>query len=80
MSNTCTSVFPNTHVWEQQQWNKTKKQAKNVWREAWVWKEVKHAQKKKKSQQLKLSLSKYNNDKHNLLVFYKRWKNMIKYN
>ena len=32
---------------------------------------------KKKSRQPKLSLSKYINDKHNLLVFYQRWK---KYN
>ena len=26
MGNSCTSVFPNTRAWEQQEWNKTKKQ------------------------------------------------------
>ena len=38
--NLCTSVFPNTYAWEQQEWNKIQKQLKKVRREAWVWKEV----------------------------------------
>ena len=33
----CTSIFPNTHTWEQQKQNKIKKQIKKVRREAWVW-------------------------------------------
>ena len=44
--NSCTSVFPNTHAWEQQEWNKIMKQTKKV-REAWVWKKGKRARKKK---------------------------------
>ena len=36
--------FPNTHAWEQQERNKTKRQLKIVRREAWVWKEAKRAQ------------------------------------
>ena len=39
------SIFPNTLAWEQQEWNKIKKQTKKVRREAWVWKEVKQARK-----------------------------------
>ena len=49
--------FPNTRAWEQQEWNKIKKQKQQEWnkikkqkkviREAWVWKEVKRARKKK---------------------------------
>ena len=30
MRNSCTSVFSNTRAWEQQEWNKTKKQKKKV--------------------------------------------------
>ena len=30
MGNSCTSVFPNTHEWEQQEQNKTKRQTKMV--------------------------------------------------
>ena len=41
MKNSCTSVFPNTRAWEQQERNKTKKQTKKARREAWVWKEAK---------------------------------------
>ena len=33
MGNSCTSVFPNTRAWEQQERNKIKKQAKEVRRE-----------------------------------------------
>ena len=46
MRNSCTSVFPNTWAWEQQEWNKIQKQMKKVGREAWVIKEVKRARKK----------------------------------
>ena len=46
MWNLCTSVFKNTHAWEQQEWNKTKKQNKKARGEEWVFKEVKGAQKK----------------------------------
>ena len=28
MMNSCTSVFPNTCAWEQQEWNKTEKDKK----------------------------------------------------
>ena len=41
------SVFQNTLAWEQQEWNKTKKQKNSVRSEAWVWKQVKWARKKK---------------------------------
>ena len=37
MGNSCTSIFPDTRLWEQQEWNKIKKQTKKVRREAWVW-------------------------------------------
>ena len=37
MGNPCTIVFPNTREWEQQEWNKTKRQTKKVRREAWVY-------------------------------------------
>ena len=47
MGNSCTSVFPNTRAWEQQDWNKTVKQRKKVRREEWVWKEVQRTRKKK---------------------------------
>ena len=30
MGNSCTSVFPNTRAWEQQEWNKIEKQTKTV--------------------------------------------------
>ena len=43
MGNLCTSVFPNTHAWEQHERNNTKTQTKKVRREAWVWKEAKRA-------------------------------------
>ena len=43
MGNSCTSVFPNTRAWEEQERNKTKKQTKMVRRETWVWKEAKRA-------------------------------------
>ena len=49
LRNSCTSVSPNGCTWEQQEWNKTKKQMKKVRRGAWVWKEAKHAWKKKES-------------------------------
>ena len=39
--------FPNTRAWELQEWNKIKKQTKNVRRDAWVWKEAKRERKKK---------------------------------
>ena len=69
------SVYQNTSSGEQQYiWNKIKKKTKEVRREAWVWKEANRAQKKKKSQRPKLSLSNYTNNKHNLFVFYKRLK------
>ena len=45
--NSYTSVFPNTRAWEQQDWNKIKKQTKKVRIEAWVWKEAMRARKKK---------------------------------
>ena len=45
MGNSCTSVFQNTHAWEQQEWNKRKKRTKTVSREAWVWKAAKRARK-----------------------------------
>ena len=43
----CKSVFPDTHAWEQQERNKTKKQTKMARREARVWKEVHKAGTKK---------------------------------
>ena len=42
---------------KQQEWNKTKKQTKKVRREAWVQTPI-------------TTLSKYNNNKHNMVVFY----------
>ena len=41
--NSCTSVFPNTHAWEQQEWNKTMRQRKTHRREAWVRKKAQRA-------------------------------------
>ena len=46
MGNSCTSVFPNTRAWEQQERNKTKIHTKKVRREACVWKEKNRARKK----------------------------------
>ena len=53
MWNVYTSAFPNTSEWEQQEWNKTKKQNKKV-REEWVLKEIKQAQKKNPTEKLQL--------------------------
>ena len=50
MGNLCTSVFPNTYAWEQQELNKMKKRTKKVRREAIEWKEIKRARKKKQIQ------------------------------
>ena len=72
MGHSCISVFTNTRSWEQQEWNKIKKQTNKVRREAWVWKEAKWAQ-KKKSWQSTISESKYNNNKY-ITVFCKIWK------
>ena len=47
MGNSYTSVFPNNYAWEQQEWNKIKKQTKEVRRETWVWKKAKRARKKR---------------------------------
>ena len=44
--NSCTSVFPNPCQWDPQEWNNTKKQTKNVRREAWAQKGVKRPRKK----------------------------------
>ena len=44
MRNSCTSVFPNTCAWEQQERNKTEKE-KKIRRDACAWKEVKRARK-----------------------------------
>ena len=52
MGNSCTSVFPNTCAWQQQDWNKTIKQRKKVRRGEWLWKEVHWTQKKSPVQSL----------------------------
>ena len=72
MGNSCTSVFPNTSAWQQQEWNKTKRQTKNVRREAWVWKDVKRRH--KKSRRPITTWSKYIINNHNVVLFYKIWK------
>ena len=46
-SATQAKVFSHTRAWEQQEWNKTKKQKKKVRRDELVWKEVKQARKMK---------------------------------
>ena len=38
--NSCTSVFPNTCAFEQQEWNKTERE-KKIRGDVWAWKEVK---------------------------------------
>ena len=72
MCNSCKSVFPNTCAWEQEEWNKTKKQNKKVIREVWVWEEDTN---KNYSWSPITTKSKYNNN--NNILFYKTWK---KYN
>ena len=49
MGNSCTSVSQTlVHAWQQQEWNKIKKQTK-VRREAWVWNKSKASTKEKRS-------------------------------
>ena len=53
--------------------NKTKKQEMKVRREARVWKEAKWTYKKMKARRPIITLlSKYNNDKDNMVLFYKK--------
>ena len=73
MGNSCTNVFPNTRAWEQQEWNKIKKQMKTIIMEAWVWKEVKRHEWKKSRRPI-TTYQKYNMNKHNIVLFYKIWK------
>ena len=71
MENSCTNAFPSTSAWGQQEQIKIKKWTKTVRRVMQVWKEVKQAQKKKKSQRPITSNQKNNNNEYNSVVFYK---------
>ena len=73
MGNSCTSAFPNTHAWEQQERNKIKRQTKMVRREARVWKEAKRERTKEDPTAI-ISYPKYNNYKQNRVIFYKNYK------
>ena len=62
----CTSVFPNNRAWQQQEWNKE---------ERWECRKKKGGHEKKKSRRPITTESKCdNNNKHNIVVFYKIWK------
>ena len=53
------TVFPNTRALEQQEWNKTKKQKKNIRREEWVWKEAILERKKRRPDGVKATAQAY---------------------
>ena len=68
-----------------EEWNKIKKQTKEVRREAWVWKNSKAARKKKekkrkKSRQPIPSQPQYNTNKQIIVIFYRNRKSTMKFN
>ena len=68
----CTSGFPNTHAWEQQEWNKTIRQTKTLRRDARVWKKCTAGTNKRNPDGL--SHLNRNTIINNLVKLYKKWK------
>ena len=78
MGNSCRSVFSSTRAWEHQECNKIKSRMEKARRARRVSMEKSKAGTKKMKYQPPITtLSKYNINKHNMVVFCRKWK---KYN
>ena len=78
MGNSCTSVFPNTCAWEQQERSKTMRQTKTQKRGVSMEKSTAGTNKRSPD-----GLSHPNRNTiitNNLVKFYKKWKSAIKFN